>query len=113
MIRIPRWLVSILIVILPMSAFGQSIDPVTELTEARRIYVPVEDLDVVIERDKQGVLLPRAKFDVLLTQAKANTEKNAVPSGVSSRLDRRRLRRAHCGRSVADLGDGRFDPIRQ
>ena len=56
-------------------------DPVSELTDARRIFVPVEDLDVIIERDKEGVLLPRAKFDVLLTQAKANAEKNAVPTG--------------------------------
>jgi hypothetical protein len=28
------------------------------------------------------VLLPRAKFDVLLTQAKANAERNAVPAGI-------------------------------
>ena len=65
----------------PMLAQAQSNDPVTELSEARRIFVPVEDLDVIIERDKQGVLLPRAKFDVLLMQAKANAEKNAVPAG--------------------------------
>ena len=67
---------------LSATTWAQVRDPVAELTEARRIFVPVEDLDVVIERDKQGVLLPRAKFEVLLTQAKANAEKNAVPAGV-------------------------------
>lgn len=82
MIRTLRWLASILIVVSPISVWGQSADLLTDLAEARRIYVPVEDLDVIIERDKQGVLLPRAKFDVLLTQAKANADKNAVPAGV-------------------------------
>lgn len=67
----------------PCSSWAQSPDPVTDLSQARRIFIPLEDLDVVIERDKQGVILPREKFDVLLTQAKANAEKNAVPSGVS------------------------------
>jgi len=67
----------------PGAAWTQSADPVTDLSQARRVFIPVEDLDVVIERDKQGVILPRAKFDVLLTQAKANAEKNAVPNGVS------------------------------
>ena len=84
MTRISQWLVLMLLVVAasPRLVDAQLRDPVTELTEARRIFVPVEDLDVVIERDKQGVLLPRAKFDVLLTQAKANADKNAVPAGV-------------------------------
>ena len=84
MTRYSRSLAALLLfgVFSPMLAFSQLRDPVAELNEARRIFVPVEDLDVIIERDKQGVLLPRAKFDVLLTQAKANAEKNAVPAGI-------------------------------
>jgi hypothetical protein len=84
MIRQTVWLVTMLLfaAISPGIARAQVRDPVTELSEARRIFVPFEDLDVVIERDKQGVLLPRAKFDVLLTQAKANVERNAIPTGV-------------------------------
>ncbi|MEI8019389.1 MAG: hypothetical protein WCH39_14385, partial [Schlesneria sp.] len=79
-----RWLIATLLITSasPMFAQAQLRDPVTDLNEARRVFVPVEDLDVIIERDKQGVLLPRAKFDVLLTQAKANAEKNAVPAGI-------------------------------
>ncbi len=80
-----RWLMAVLLFASasPMLAQAQLRDLVTDLTEARRVFVPVEDLDVIIERDKQGVLLPRAKFDVLLTQAKANAEKNAVPAGIA------------------------------
>src|SRR5437016_2257698 len=36
----------------------------------RRIYVPVEDLDAVLEHDKQGVVLPRAEFLKLYADAK-------------------------------------------
>ncbi len=63
-------------------AVAQPRDPIAELTEARRIYVPIQDLDVVIERDKEGVLISRAKFDSLLSQAKANIEKNPTLAGV-------------------------------
>ncbi|WP_397568518.1 hypothetical protein [Schlesneria sp. T3-172] len=76
-------LVLLLVVSSPLLLEAQSGDLVSDLNEARRIYVPVEDLDVIIERDKQGVILPRAKFDVLLTQARANSEKNAVPAATS------------------------------
>ena len=85
MTQILRWMVPILIVlaVLPKDLPAQRRDLVTELSEARRIFVPVEDLDVVVEQDKQGVVLPRAKFDVMLTQARANAEKNAVPAGIA------------------------------
>jgi len=36
----------------------------------RRVYVPVEDLDVVLEHDKQGVILPRAEFLKLWSAAR-------------------------------------------
>jgi hypothetical protein len=71
------------LLVFPQLLSGQIRDLVSELSDARRVFVPVEDLDVIIERDKQGVLLPRAKFDVMLTQARTNAEKNAVPNGVS------------------------------
>ncbi|TWU12060.1 hypothetical protein CA54_08760 [Symmachiella macrocystis] len=45
----------------------------------RRIFVPVEDLDVVLNRDKQGVLLPRDKFSELYAAAKKNNEQIAEP----------------------------------
>ena len=82
--RFSRWLIAMLLTVAasPMFVQAQLRDPVTDLADARRVFVPVEDLDVIIERDKKGVLLPRAKFDVLLTQAKANAEKNAVPAGI-------------------------------
>lgn len=82
--QLSRWLAALLVIVVaesnPLPA--QSRDAVSDLSEARRVFVPLEDLDVIIERDKQGVILPRAKFDVMLTQARANAEKNAVPKGV-------------------------------
>ncbi len=75
-------LILFLVAASPMSVTAQSRDPIADLAEARRIFIPFEDLDVVMERDKQGVLLTKAKFDVLMTQASANAEKNAIPAGV-------------------------------
>lgn len=54
------------------SVDAQPTDLVTELSEGRRIFVPAEDLDVVIEHDRRGVMLPRKKFDELIDLAKAN-----------------------------------------
>src|SRR5579872_4226992 len=42
----------------------------------RRIYVPVEDLDVILDQDKQGVILPRAEFIKLAAQAKKQLDDN-------------------------------------
>ncbi|MBI3866610.1 MAG: hypothetical protein HY290_32410, partial [Planctomycetia bacterium] len=36
----------------------------------RRIYVPIEDLDAVLDHDQQGILLPRAEFLKLHADAK-------------------------------------------
>ncbi len=47
----------------------------------RRIFVPVEDLDVVVERDKKGVLLPHAELKTLIELAEKNPAlKNAPPA---------------------------------
>lgn len=37
----------------------------------RRVFVPVEGLDAVLERHRQGVFLQRAEFDELLKLARA------------------------------------------
>ncbi len=48
---------------------------------SRRIFVPAEELDVVIERDKKGVLLPQAELKTLLELAAKNPAlKNPPPS---------------------------------
>ncbi|MBM4077370.1 MAG: hypothetical protein FJ267_17210, partial [Planctomycetes bacterium] len=54
---------------------AQSTNLVKELETARRVVVPIDDLDVVVERDKRGVMLSKTKFDELLEMAKANAEK--------------------------------------
>ncbi len=59
-----------------VSALAQP--PVAE-PEGRRVYVPVEDLDVVLEHDKQGVVLPRAEFLKLSEDAKKQLD-NALTS---------------------------------
>jgi hypothetical protein len=42
------------------------------LVPSRRVYVPLEDLDVVVDREARGVLLPRAEFEKLAEQARRN-----------------------------------------
>ena len=60
---------------------AQPRDLATELGDARRIFVPAEDLDVVVERDKRGAMLTKGKFEELLALAKANAEQ-APPANV-------------------------------
>ena len=62
-------------------ASAQPRDLATELGDARRVFVPAEDLDVVVERDKRGAMLTKAKFEELLALAKANAAK-APPANV-------------------------------
>src|SRR5688572_2432715 len=40
----------------------------------RHIYVPVDDLDAVIDRDHGGVMLTRAEYDELNRAARTGTE---------------------------------------
>ena len=42
------------------------------LAQEKRIYVPVDELDSVLARDKRGVLLSKAEFDKLVERAKQN-----------------------------------------
>ncbi len=60
---------------------AQPRDLATELGDARLVFVPAEELDVVVERDKRGAMLTKAKFEELLALAKANAEK-APPANV-------------------------------
>lgn len=57
------------------NGLAQPVDLTDELSEARRVYVPAEDLDVVVERDRRGTMLTKKKFEELLALAKANATK--------------------------------------
>ncbi len=46
--------------------------------DGRRVFVPIEDLDVVLEHDKQGVILSKAEFLKLAAEAKAQLDKTPV-----------------------------------
>lgn len=59
---------------------SQPVDLATELSGARRVFVPAEDLDVIMERDHRGAILTRKKFDELLELAKANAAKGNLPA---------------------------------
>lgn len=79
MIGIPN----VFLTILRPTAFGRAIvTTVLALTcwfstaaqdvEARRVFVPVEDLDTIIAKDQRGVLLPRDEFLKLYRDAQKN-----------------------------------------
>src|SRR5579872_543468 len=55
----------------------------------RRIYVPVEDLDIVLEHDQQGVILSRVEFQKLWNEAQKGLESRPPSSHkvVVSRAD--------------------------
>ncbi len=50
----------------------------------RRVYVPLEDLDVVVDQDQRGVLLGKEEFEKLTALAKAESEKRPTPPAVAS-----------------------------
>lgn len=60
-------------------ALAQPIDLPTQLADAKRVYIPAEDLDVVVERDRRGVMLTTKKFEELLGLARANAAKGLAP----------------------------------
>src|SRR5579871_6916835 len=54
-----------------------------ELPATRRIYVPVEDLDALLDKNQRGVLFPREDFLKLCETAKKNTlESPEVRGGI-------------------------------
>lgn len=60
----------------PLWASGQAAQ---DKEPSRHVFVPVEELDAVLERDKQGVILPVAEFKDLLRKAAGNAGR---PDGV-------------------------------
>jgi hypothetical protein len=49
----------------------------------RRVFVPVEDLDTIINKDQRGVVLPRDEFQKLSEAARKNASKSpAAPASV-------------------------------
>jgi hypothetical protein len=49
----------------------------------RRVYVPIEQLDVIAGRDRRGVMLSRKDFDALLVKANAAAKSDAAkPAGL-------------------------------
>jgi len=67
-----------LLVFLPVFAIELCAQPAAppgdDEPAGRRVYVPVEDLDVILEHDKRGVILPRAEFLKLAAEAKKNLD---------------------------------------
>src|SRR5579863_8920526 len=55
----------------PPAVQGGADDPA-----GRRVYVPLEDLDVILDQDKQGVILPRAEFLKLAAEARKQLDEN-------------------------------------
>lgn len=60
-----------------------SISPAQEDAAKRRIYVPVEDLDVVVDADQRGVLLDQAEFERLTSLAEEQARKHPQPKGIA------------------------------
>lgn len=53
--------------------------PPTSVLYDRRVFVPAEDLDVVVDKDARGVLLPRAEFEKLLERARQEAADHPPP----------------------------------
>lgn len=49
------------------------------LVPERRAFVPLKDLQTLVQRDQRGVLLPKAEFEALLQQAQQNASTQTVP----------------------------------
>ncbi|MFG0240277.1 MAG: hypothetical protein ACF8CY_04415, partial [Gimesia chilikensis] len=43
------------------------------------VYLPLDQLDALMSRDRSGVLLPRAQYESLKKQAEANTGGTGLP----------------------------------
>jgi hypothetical protein len=56
----------------------------TTLTDITQVYVPADDLESILSRDKRGVLLPRREFAELLERARRNARETPdVPNGIA------------------------------
>ena len=77
---------SLAVILLLISSFPHGVlaqsDSPKDDSETKRIFVPVEDLDTVLARDQQGVLLTQDEFSALLKKAKANTPDTRHPVSI-------------------------------
>lgn len=77
---------SLAVIFLLISAFPHGVlaqgDSPKDESETKRIFVPVEDLDTVLARDQQGVLLTQDEFSALLEKAKTNTPDTRHPVSI-------------------------------
>jgi hypothetical protein len=62
------------------TASAQPVDMSQRLSEARRVFIPAEDLDVVLEQDQRGAMLTKKKYDELMTLARENAAKHSAPN---------------------------------
>ena len=66
----------------PYAVFAQAGNDSPDESEQRRVYVPVEDLDTVLAKDQQGVLLTQDEFAALLAKAKTNSPEKRQPAAI-------------------------------
>jgi len=52
-------------------------------TPPRRVFVPLEQLDVVLDRNQRGVIMPRKEFDLLWAAAKKAEAESARPAAAA------------------------------
>lgn len=67
----------------PEEGTGGAVNTKAEEPGIRRVYVPVDELNLIFDRDKKGVLLPKAEFAKLYNLARDHAEKTArQPAGI-------------------------------
>ena len=72
-------LATLLSVTLAGPVLAQQVVKEREKKNNRRVFVPIEDLDVVLRGDRQGVLLPRQQFQQLRARALKNQAATPQP----------------------------------
>jgi len=61
------------------AAVGQEAKPPADPADVKQVYVPIDALDAIIERDRRGVTMPREEFLKLLEKAREHSE-NGPPA---------------------------------
>ena len=77
---IVQFLALLLLVLTGASHAQDPIDPLDK--PLRHIFVPLEEFDAVMARDRQGVLLKKAEFDALVADAIKNKTVGVQPTGL-------------------------------
>ncbi|MBI1348332.1 hypothetical protein GC163_18815 [bacterium] len=73
------WLLTATLLVPYASPCHADDNPATDLVPARRSFVPLKDLQTLVDRDRRGVLLPREQFEELLEQARKNGSLATAP----------------------------------